>query len=760
MKKLCVLLTAIFITTLAEISYVASGFSRTRYGPPEGGRYDGVIALIKASGADIAVAMRTLDGKDELLIQPDVEYHAASTMKVPVMIELFRQARAGALSLDDRIPVVNQFHSIVDGSSFKLDLGDDSDDEMYKRAGQTMTYRELCESMITVSSNFAANLIIEHLGAANIQKTTNALGAPGMRVLRGVEDDKAFKKGLNNSTTARALLILMEKIATGKAVDKASSAEMVAILERQKFSSRIPAGLPPGARVAHKTGEISGIQHDAAIVYGVRPFVLVVLVRGIDDPKRGSALAADITRAVYPGLTSREPATATPGGQGTAPAGNPTAQLLTELIQVDTSNPPGHEAQIAELLAPKFKPLGFEIEIVPTPETGKSHFLARLRGDGSKKPILLAAHADVVGVEREKWTVDPFAGLVRDGHVYGRGAIDFKGGVAVFARAAMMLAENKVPLARDVIFLAEADEEGAPYSTLWLARTHWAKMDCEFALNEGGWIIKDTAGKVQYVSISTADKGSASLVLTARGTSTHSSMPRPDNAIFTLSRAMAKLADYDTKVQLTPSTQQFFLTLAKTSAPPASDYFRTIATSTDRAAIARADREVSKDPLIHALLRNSIAPVLMNAGFRGNVIPGSAAATINVRTIPGTDPNDLVREFQQVIADPRVEVTLANQGGGLAASAPSSEDTELFRTLVREARTTFPGAEVTPYLFQAGTDAGAWRSRGVPVYGIYPYPITADELTRMHGNDERVSVESLRQGTEMIYRTLVAVAGK
>ena len=226
--------------------------------------------------------------------------------------------------------------------------------------------------------------------------------------------------------------------------------------------------------------------------------------------------------------------------------------------------------------------------------------------------MLVAAHADTVGVEREQWTVDPFAGVVRDGHIYGRGAIDFKGGIAVFARAVMMLAENKVPLARDVIFLSEADEEGARYNTSWLAETHWAKLDCEFALNEGGWIIKDEAGKV--------------------------------NAIFTLSRAMAKLADYDTKVQLTPSTKQFFLTLAKTSTSPTSDYFRTIATSTDTAAIARADREVSKDPLIHSLLRNTIAPVLMNAGFRGNVIPGSAEATINVRTIPGTNPDDLVRE--------------------------------------------------------------------------------------------------------------------
>jgi acetylornithine deacetylase/succinyl-diaminopimelate desuccinylase-like protein len=449
-------------------------------------------------------------------------------------------------------------------------------------------------------------------------------------------------------------------------------------------------------------------------------------------------------------------------GQTTLPTNGAamTAQLLSELIRVDNSNPPGHERQLDDLLAAKLQPLGFEIEIVPTPETGKAHLLARLRGDGSKKPILVAAHADTVGVERDKWSVDPFAGLVKDGHVYGRGAIDFKGGVAVFARAVMMLAERRIPLARDVIFLSEADEEGAPYNTLWLARTHWDKMDCEFALNEGGWIIKDEAGTVKYVSISTADKGGAGIILTARGTSTHSSMPRPDNAIFTLTRAMAKLADYDTKVQLTPATRQFFLTLAKTSAAPLSDHFRTIATSTDAAAIARADKEVSKDPLIHALLRNTIAPVLMNAGFRGNVIPGSAEATINVRTIPGTDPNDLVEEFQRVIADPRVEVTLANQGLGLPAGAASSEDTDLFRSLVRQARATFPGAEVTPYLFQAGTDAMAWRSRGIPVYGIYPYPITADELTRMHGNDERVSVQSLEQGTQMIYNTLVEIAGK
>ena len=255
--------------------------------------------LIKKSGADVAVAFRALDGRDELFIQPDVEYHAASTMKVPVLIELFRQARAGILSLDDQIPIVNEFHSIVDGSPFTLDTGDDSDADVYKHTGGRMSYRNLAEAMITVSSNFATNLIIEHLGAKNIQKTTDAIGASGMHVLRGVEDDKAFQKGLNNSTTARALLTVMETIAGGKAVDKSASDDMIAILKRQKFNDGIPVGLPPGMPVAHKTGAITRIQHDAAIVYAERPFVLVVLVRGLQDSKQGSALAAAITRVLY-----------------------------------------------------------------------------------------------------------------------------------------------------------------------------------------------------------------------------------------------------------------------------------------------------------------------------------------------------------------------------------------------------------------------------------------------------------------------------
>jgi acetylornithine deacetylase/succinyl-diaminopimelate desuccinylase-like protein len=452
------------------------------------------------------------------------------------------------------------------------------------------------------------------------------------------------------------------------------------------------------------------------------------------------------------------------GAQAGAPAGaqananDSTVALLTELIRANSSNPGGSTALVANILAPRFKARGFDVQIIQTPDSGKVHFIARIKGDGSKRPVLLAAHSDVVGVERDKWSVDPFAGVIDDGHVFGRGAVDVKGGMAVFVRAALMLAEHHVPLARDVIFLSEADEEsGGPYSTEWLAKTHWDDINAEFALNEGGWIMKGDDGNVRYVSISIADKLSLPLTITAHGTSTHSSMPRPDNAIFALSRAMAKIADYETPLLVTPATHQFFTALSRTSKPPMSKYLMDVV-GDDPVAAKKADAIVSKDPLLHSLIRNTIAPVILSGGFRNNVIPGSAQALVNLRMIPGSDPVELVATLKRLVADSTIEFSLAKPA--YERTPASSEDTDLYRALVRAAHGEFPGAQITPYLFQAGTDATAWRARGVPVYGIYPYPIDADELTRMHGNDEKVSIKSLQQGTEMMYKMLVDVAGK
>jgi beta-lactamase class A len=255
--------------------------------------------VIAGSGAEVAVAFQTLDGRTGVMIDADKSFHAASTMKVPVMIELFRQASSGKISLDERLAIKNEFHSIVDGSIYQLSEGDDSDKEVYAAVGKTMTLRQLCEVMITVSSNFAANILIEKLGVENIRGTIQKLGADGMQVLRGVEDQKAFDKGMNNTTTARGLLVLLAKIADGKAVDATADAEMLAILKRQKFNNAIPAGLPEGTPVAHKTGTITKIHHDAAIVYGPRPYVLVLLVRGIQEEKQSAALMARLSRTVF-----------------------------------------------------------------------------------------------------------------------------------------------------------------------------------------------------------------------------------------------------------------------------------------------------------------------------------------------------------------------------------------------------------------------------------------------------------------------------
>ncbi|MBA3949568.1 MAG: serine hydrolase [Acidobacteria bacterium] len=259
--------------------------------------------IIADSGAEVAVAYLPLspDAKAEhgILIDQEKVFHAASTMKVPVMIEAFRQAEEGRFSLDDSIAVTNTFKSIVDGSLYSMSVTEDSDGEVYKAIGKTMTVRQLVTAAITVSSNLATNILIEKLGAENVRKTVTRLDGDGMVVLRGVEDQKAFDKGLNNATTARALMALMAAIARGQAVSPAASRGMSDILRMQQFNDAIPAGLPADMPVGHKTGNITRIHHDAAIVYADKPYVLVVLTRGIAEPKTSAALIAGISRVIY-----------------------------------------------------------------------------------------------------------------------------------------------------------------------------------------------------------------------------------------------------------------------------------------------------------------------------------------------------------------------------------------------------------------------------------------------------------------------------
>jgi beta-lactamase class A len=256
--------------------------------------------LIADSQAEVSIAYRALDGSEEWMHEADKVYHAASTMKVAVMVELFRQEAERMLNLTDELEIKNEFKSVVDGSTYAMDLGDDSDDTVYKNVGKAMSLEALNAQMITVSSNFATNLLIDRLGVKNIRATVEGMGAHGLEVRRGVEDQKAFDKGIINETTARGLFILLNAIARGQAVSKAASARMVEVLAAQKFNAGIPQGVPEGTRVAHKTGTITRLHHDAGIVFNSRPCILVILTRGIEKEADSDALIARITKALLP----------------------------------------------------------------------------------------------------------------------------------------------------------------------------------------------------------------------------------------------------------------------------------------------------------------------------------------------------------------------------------------------------------------------------------------------------------------------------
>jgi beta-lactamase class A len=253
------------------------------------------------SGVQVGLAYVDLASGDTLFLNADTSFHAASTMKVPVMIELFRRANTGSFRMDQGLLLVNQFASLADGSPYALDLGSDSDSSLYHRIGERVRVDTLLRLMITRSSNFATNTLITLVGADAVTRTMRSLGAQRIQVLRGVEDGKAFEKGLNNTTTARDLAIILRAIQEGRAASPAATREMLEILRAQEFNEKIPAGLPPGTPVAHKTGDITAVSHDAAIVYplGRKPYVLVVLTRGIADGTKSARLIADISAIVY-----------------------------------------------------------------------------------------------------------------------------------------------------------------------------------------------------------------------------------------------------------------------------------------------------------------------------------------------------------------------------------------------------------------------------------------------------------------------------
>ena len=436
-----------------------------------------------------------------------------------------------------------------------------------------------------------------------------------------------------------------------------------------------------------------------------------------------------------------------------AAARDETVRVLTNYLRIDTSNPPGNETRGAQYLKSLFDREGIPAEIVAA-EPNRGNLVARLKGRGTKPALLLMAHSDVVGVERAKWTVDPFGGVIRDGYVYGRGASDNKDLGSVFTEIMLLLHRLKIPLERDVIFLAEAGEESsAGVGIDYMISNHWDKIACEFALDEGGRIFEQD-GRVQYVAISTTEKVPRPFRLAARGRSGHGSRPLPDNAIVHLAAAVAKVGAWQPPLRLNDTTRTYFSRLARI-APPEEGFLYAHLEDPVLGPLVQEKLRATK-PGPYSMLRTSVSPTLIQGGFRQNVIPAEAEATLDVRALPDEDLEAFAERLRQLIDDPAVEVRRASRSTG-QPPAPSRLDTELFRAFERVQARLFPGAATLPTLLTGATDSADLRARGVQAYGV-GCVLSDEDSARVHGHDERVSIAGLGKALEFIYGVVVEVA--
>jgi len=435
-----------------------------------------------------------------------------------------------------------------------------------------------------------------------------------------------------------------------------------------------------------------------------------------------------------------------------------TVSRLQAIIRFDTTNPPGNELPLALYLETALREEGIETTIFE-PEKNRAVLVGRIRGNGMKRPVILLAHMDVVGVERQRWSVDPFAGEIRDGYLYGRGAIDDKGMLAANLMTMLLLRRTLLQaggtLSRDVVFLATSDEEaGGECGMGWMVKHHPDVLDAEFALNEGGR-TRIIEGGQRYLAVQSAEKVSHVVAVTAHGSAGHAAIPLPDNAIFRLARALETVSRYSEPVMLTDITRKFFAHLAEVWPRDVEKNAMIDVVSADSKRAQAGASVLSLIPVFNAVLRNGISPTVVEGGKRFNVIPASAAAVLNVRTLPGHSIDKVVNRLRAIVSEPGVTIEITHRGEEAPASDPSSE---MFRAIAEAAHELDPKMTVVPYLSTGVTDSARLRRLGVKAYGVLPFPMLQSDEERMHGNDERVPLESLHFGTQLIYGAIERIA--
>lgn len=434
-------------------------------------------------------------------------------------------------------------------------------------------------------------------------------------------------------------------------------------------------------------------------------------------------------------------------------AGEEAVALLQSMIRIDSSSPPGNETEVCEFIRGVLAAEGIDSDIYEL-EPGRGNLVARIRGNGSKRPILLMGHVDVVGVERDQWSVDPFAGLIRDGYVWGRGSQDDKGMSASALQVFLMIARSGVELDRDVIYMANAGEEAMPHLGIeFMIAEHFDVIDAEFALNEGGGMSM-VGDEIMRVTVATTEKVATRMRLIAHGTSGHGSRPRPDNPIVALSKAVAKIGSWQMPMRLNSTTREYFRRVAEISDPETAFLYRNL----ENPAISDIVQEQLRltDISANSMLRTSISPTIIEGGFRRNVIPAEAVATLDIRALPAEDTLWLKAEVERIVDDESIEVV--RFGPRRPVSKPMPIDSDLFRAIEAVQAEMFPGAITVPTMLTGGTDSSQLRAAGVLAYGI-GLPTDAATGSRAHGNDERTPVAGIGIFVEFLYKTVMGVAG-